>query len=336
MALLRAEPGGDYTTNLNLMVDGTNGVIVSAAQFYAGSAPAIHMQYNGRYVYFNIASTNIAICQCLFKVSALTAIPIIQFREGTTVHADLRITLAGQLQITRNGVVLGTSEQTIAPLQEVFIGFKARIDNSLGWAVATINGVECLNLNNINTRNAATGICNNVLLQGTEYDPKFRDIIIMDAVDGTTLTPPQNAAFNDLLGPVRLSCKFPNGVGAYTQGTVTGAATVSEAVDETNTDSDTSFVALAATEKFTNVLQDMTQLGTNVHGVVLFDASRVDDASTVTQRQIAKLGASESQLTARNLGASYTFDRQVLAKPGGGAWTVSDVNALEIGVERTA
>jgi hypothetical protein len=332
MALLRAEPGGDYTTNLTLVADATQGFVVGNV-FYGGTALGIRTQA-GQALSFNIPATDTVIYQDLVQIDSGQSGSFLRFMEGATIHVDLRMTVGGNIQITRNGTVLGTSVDAIPGGSQNYLGFKAKIADVGGWAVLTINGVEWLNLTNVDTRNGLTGLCN-IVQYNSNPNATRRDIIIMDGIDGTTLIPPQNAAFNDLLGPVRLSCKFPNAAGTYSQGTITGASTIQEALDETNIDSDTSFVALATGEKFTNNLQDMTQTGATVHGVVLFDASRVDDASTVTQRQIAKLEANESQLTARNLGASYTFDRQVLAKPGGGAWTVADVNALEIGVERT-
>jgi hypothetical protein len=340
MALRTVEPGGDYTTNRDLVFSTTGGApIVVNNMFYGGTRPGWRVDGTITAMEFPIPDTNTIIFQYLFKVvGAGAASTIVAFREAATTHIDVRYANTGQLTVTRNGTLLGSSAVgIISPNTEYYLGVKAKIDDAVGWVVVTVNGAEVINVVNADTRNGGTGLCNKTRhVAGNSIDQYFRDVLIMDAVDGTTLTPPQNAAFNDFLGPVRLSCKFPNAVGSYVQGTITGAATIQEALDETVMDSDTSYVSLAVTEKFTNNLQDMSQSGGRVHGVVLFDASRVDDASTVTQRQIAKLGVNESQLVSRNLGASYAYDRQVLVKPGGGTWDIADVNALEIGVERTA
>src|SRR6185312_17491478 len=66
--------------------------------------------------------------------SSFGASTVFSFRDAGTVQVDLRVTVTGALQITRNGTVLGTSTNLLAGNTWYWIEFKATIDSSAGVA----------------------------------------------------------------------------------------------------------------------------------------------------------------------------------------------------------
>lgn len=158
----------------------------------------------------------------------------------------------------------------------------------------------------------------------------FDDIYVCDNT-GTTN--------NTNLGPMNVYTLFPAAAGTTTTLTPVGAANNWDCVNETNVDNNTTYVqtSTAAEIDYYNV-SNLPVTPTSVYGVNVGSMSCKGNYGSRYVRNKVKLGASivngatSDQLVYLN----YRKMEDLLeTKPGGGAWTAADVDAVEIGIEST-
>ena len=127
----------------------------------------------------------------------------------------------------------------------------------------------------------------------------------------------------------------PNGVGDYAniEDEVPDAAAHWTVVDEVVAD-DADYVAqnVAGTAYDVYALENTAQAGIINSVTVYFRCRRGIGAGTRTATPRLRLGASETTGTEITLGTSWTLYNEILARPGGGTWSWTDVNALQAGV----
>jgi hypothetical protein len=71
-----------------------------------------------------------------------------------------------------------------------------------------------------------------------------------------------------------------------------------------------------------------------VFGVQILPYAKKTDAGTRSIKTIARLSATEVDGPEQFLASAYGYLSDIReAKPGGGAWTISDVNSAEFGVK---
>lgn len=265
--------------------------------------------------------------------------PFVSLYDVGNPQLDLRINNNGTISVTRAGTVLGTSANSILAGQSYFIELKATIGNTVaaGGVVLKVNGVEWWsNTGNIDTQATANAYANRVYIQsGAGLTLDIDDWYIEDGTDGTAT---QGEAFNDFLGDGKIIALFPSSAGTYSGGTPSGAATVRECVDETSNDGDTTYVSMAASDKWSVNCQNLdAAIGGTVRAYQVDVVTRKDDAGVVTERIIEKSGATERIGTSASLANTFGTITQIRGnKVAGGALTIAEINALEIGMERTA
>lgn len=275
-----------------------------------------------------------------FRVSVGAGSPTAYWRisDGGTIQIEVRRDPStGKLLVYRGGSTLIATGTTV--IREgagdwYFIEIKAKIDNTTGTVEVRVNGNvdSTFSGDTAQTANnsadrisiaAGTGISTNIT---TDYD----DLYVADTT-GTLL--------NDFIGDCRVLCLMPNGDGATSQlvGSDGNSVNNSLLVDETAPNDDTDYVESSTVgDKDTYAYGDIAQSG-SLFGVQILTSAKKTDAGVRSIRSIARLSGTEVESADFALGATYTYYREVReTKPGGGNWTVADVNNAEFGVKVTA
>jgi hypothetical protein len=276
------------------------------------------------------------------RITALPAsgVAIIQWRDSTTVQADLRIEPTGLLTMYRGGIggtLLGTSTAVVTVGIYNYFEFSVRVHQTLGEAHARLNGTTVLSLTNINTQQSANAYAQNVRLgnivvnqnsaMGTQdYD----DVYICD---GTGSTPT-----NTFLGDCRVDVLLPSADGSNSAWTPSTGTTHSTLVDETVPNDDTDYLSTSTSAaRDAHALTDLPALPTpTIFGIQHCLNARKDDAGTRQVRSLLKSGVTtQAGSKLQTLAIAYAYYTEIWpTDPATGtAWTVAGVNALEAGVE---
>lgn len=264
-------------------------------------------------------------------------IQLVGLYEGTTLHADLRMSIGTgsyDLVATRAGTTLGTASAALVDGAWHYIEIKVFLHDTTGTFEVRVNGVVALNLTAQDTRNAGTPFCDRVLLgnaagSSASHDVYFDDWYVLDT-SGSLNT--------DFLGDSRVAALYPTGAGNSTQWTP-NAGSNWDRVDDTAADSDTTYNSEATVgEKDTYALADTPTTATTVAGVKEIVFARKDDAGAITLRQVIRAGGTDYEGGDFALGDTYTYKAELReTNPNTAvAWTDADVDGIEAGYKLQA
>jgi hypothetical protein len=144
----------------------------------------------------------------------------------------------------------------------------------------------------------------------------------------------------DFLGDVRVQALLPTGNGNSSQlvGSDGNSTDNYLLVDEVPPNEDTDYVESATVnDKDTYVFGNLTPTTGTVFGVQIVAEARKTDAGVRSFKSVARLSATEADGPDTTLSTTYAFymDKRD-TKPGGGSWTITNVNDAEFGVKVTA
>ncbi len=268
--------------------------------------------------------------------------------SGATVHVSVYIqngsTGMSTLKAYRGtsaGVLLGTSSEFVRPASGAwfYVEVKVKLHDSTGTVDLQFAGVSVLSLTGQDTKNGGTAtVFDNVLA-------RTATLTNVDAMDDFYLTNEQGSVNTSFLGVIKVECIRPTGNGNSSQGVGSDSNSTDNylLVDETSGGSD--YVDFAATgDKDTYVFGDISTgspyLGgsTVVKGVAVTMVGSKTDAASRTLTTVARLSATETDVTGGvpQNGVQRTLMGVHETKPGGGAWTLTDVNSAEFGVKAGA
>lgn len=268
-----------------------------------------------------------------FRTTTLVTNTFFQFRDSGTIHAELRLLDTGALRVMRNGTTLATGSILLSANVFYYIEFKCLIADS-GTYEVHVNGVQDASLTGSgDTRNAANASANQIcLLQGAgagTYD--YDDLYLCDINGGVN---------DDFLGDVRVEAIFPDGNGNSSDLVGSDADSTDNylLVDETAPNDDTDFVQGSVIgDKDTYTYENLSPGSGTVYGVQLLPYARKTDAGVRSIASVARLSATEEDSSDKALSTSYAYYPDIRqTKPGGGAWSITDVNNAEFGVKVTA
>jgi hypothetical protein len=260
--------------------------------------------------------------------------------DGATSQLRLHMDGAGHVQVLRgDGTLLATGTTVVTPASYHHFQIRAKIDNSAGAVDVYIDGAPTpdISISGVDTQNSANATADRFMLGelvGAYYMFwRFDDVY---ALDGTGSAP-----YDDLLGDCSVECKFPDGNGNSSQlvGQDGNSTDNYLLVDEAPApDDDTTYVESSTVgNKDTYTFPDLTATTGTVHAVQILPYARKTDAGTRTIATVARLSGTEVDSADIALAASYAWAGDLrTTKPGGGAWSISDVNASEFGVKVTA
>jgi hypothetical protein len=258
------------------------------------------------------------------------------FTESGGCHVYVVMRTDGKFEAFRPPATsLGVSSIGVNSLQYNYFEIDTKIDSTTGAIEIRLNATPALVLNNINTRNGGAGVITNAWIAGCGgtvtgvlgLTSNFDDLYFLDTAGGT----------NTFLGDVRVQAILPNGAGNYTQWTPLSGANWQN-VDENPCTDDTDYNSSStAAQKDSFVFPDITPSAGTVYAVAVNLMMRKDDAGTRTVRALARLSSTDSFGSDINVGGSYANYQSILeTKPGGGSWSVADVNNSEFGYDLVA
>ena len=291
---------------------------------------------------FSIASsTNIAVASItatttftfgcavyLSSVSALagaTSFGVFEVLSSGTSQLFIHFLSNGTIQVTRAAstvIATSTVPGRIKSGNWYYIEFSATISDTVGTVRVDVDGETVINATGLDTRNGTPTNINQIRLgsNGDNAAKYFDDIYVSDSIIP--------------LGPQRIYTLRPNVDTAQKQWIPLSGANNYTMVGETVTDGDTSYVSGSTVGDF-----DLYDLGNypaataNIKAINHLVWARKTDATVRTITSTTKSGATTTDSSAFTLGTTYAgFSKIYEADPNTStAWTVSGVNALQVG-----
>lgn len=260
---------------------------------------------------------------------------ILNFKDAGSQQCELRYNMtSGLWSVQRAGSTVASATSLISLASFHYIEFKATIHNSAGVAAVRVNGVEIINATGLDTQNTANAYINELRIGSATDDYRdacFDDLYLLETAGGGLV---------DFLGDVRIECIRPTGNGASSQWVGSDGNSVDNyaLVDETTPNDDTDYVeSQIVADKDTYAFGNLATVSGTVYAVQILPYARKTDAGARSIKSIARLsGGTEEDGTERALLTTYQYFADIReTKPGGGAWSIADVNGAEFGVKVT-
>jgi hypothetical protein len=259
-----------------------------------------------------------------------------KLRDSGTEHIWLHLLSSGLFRISRAGTILGTGTIAVKVAAGVFnyLELKVTISDTVGVVQTWVNGIADLNLSSQDTMNGGNASVNEVFVHNAGgFASIFMDDFVLLDTSGSA---PQN----DRLGDVRVQGRMPNGNGnsSVLVGSDGNSTDNYLLVDEAAPNSDTDYVeSSTVNDKDTYTYEDLTATAGTVYGVQILPFARKTDAGVRTIKSVARHSTNEVDGPDQTLPAGYIYLPDIRqTKPGGGAWTISELNASEFGAKVTA
>lgn len=227
------------------------------------------------------------------------------------------------------GTVLATGTTTLPQNTWHYVEARVKLGTTNGEVEVYLNNTLELNLNTLNT---ATGSITQyetfaTLCRSSSSGLYIDDLYILDK-SGTTN--------NNFLGPISVYSLMPSAAGSSTQFTATPAVANYLNVDDPTSDSATTYVASSTSgHQDYYGFQDLPGGVANVHAAMIKTRATLGTAGNRKLKMNIKNGASVISSTLKNLVfGTWTEDYHVSdTAPDGSAWTPTNLNASEGGVE---
>lgn len=257
--------------------------------------------------------------------------------EGGTTHVYFRFNADASISAYNgSGTLLGTSAAGVLPsytAQHNYIEAKVLISNTVGTVEVRINGssTAVLSLTGKDTQNTANAYATQVTLAAgspsASQETYIDDLYICDT---------SGSEANNFLGDVRIEYVTTSGAGATTNFTPSAGSNY-QCVDDNPANDETDYVSSSAPgDKDTYAMGNLSSTAGAIVAVCVVSTDRKDDAGTRTHSHRVRLSGTESAGTAFSPTTSYVVHQSIFhTKPGGGVWTISDVNSVEAGAELT-
>lgn len=251
-------------------------------------------------------------------------------------HLSLRLNNPqNTIRITGPAGELETSTATIGRERWHWIELKATINDTTGSYDVRVDGTSIMSDTNVDTRNGGTGAVVDAVQfymtsgNGNQHVWKFDDLVIMDDAGSVN---------NDFIGDARPIDIYPTAEGNYSAWTPSSGTDNSALVDETAPNDDTDYVSsTTVTDKDTYTHGGITPTVGTVYAVAVDMHHRKDDGATRTVKSLMRLSATDANGATHDVTSSYAHYQSIHeTKPGGGSWTLTDVDNCEFGIENHA
>lgn len=262
---------------------------------------------------------------------------IFELRDAGTRQLQVRVMADGTIRIYRggnSGSSAGATQIAVVPgfamLPNVFYYFElyARIDSSSGLLKFRVNEIEKLDASDLNTQasanNHVTEICPAHSVDQVVINADFDDIVVRD---------------DQFPGDRQVREDLPTGTGATDQWSAEGAGSTREAVDESPPDEDTSYAHTDTTGNISLWTYPEVPTTSNVDAMIAMPRAKKTDAGTAQIQSVVRTGGNnyngESKAPSQE---QYEYHPHIwmLNPDTSDPWTPSEINAAELGVERTA
>lgn len=300
----------------------------STTRFSSGQSLDVNSQASGQGIFKTLeyqATWTVGFAIMFDDDSAVTFFYLTQ--DGL-VHVQLTKTGSNQLQLQNgNGTTIATGTTIIAEDTWYYLELQVTIGNSAAYEFR-INEVSEFSGTG-DTQNGGSAVANRIEFQSNANNGfQLDDLYALDGTGG--------APYDDFLGDVRVETLFPSGNGNSSQFDGSDGNTTDNylLVDEqTDQDDDTTYVQSPDVgDKDTYAYGNLVTVTGDVLAVQLAPVGRKTSAGGRSFNHVARLSATEEDGAAVALQDSFLVHRDIrTTKPGGGAWSVSDVNSAEFG-----
>jgi hypothetical protein len=258
-------------------------------------------------------------------------------RTSPITQVDMRLAADGTFQFTRNGTILTSTPpfvftfSTLTTTAWNYIELKTFINNGAGFVDLRVGGQTFLNATGLDTQYTGNNYVNMVRFQpfanSGAYQMKLDDIYI---VDDTGSSPN-----NTFLGECRVQTQFPTANGETSNFSVIGAANNWQAVKETVSDDDATYVRSGVVGNVDDYMMGTVALTGTIYGVQLNLTHRKDDVGTRTITPTIKSGGFFYEGALFPCQSNYTVAQTLwpLEPHANATWTNVSVNALTAGIK---
>lgn len=273
-------------------------------------------------------------CAFFIDLQHTATAPIMGIMDGTSRQFDVRITTGNVLVVTRDGTTVATGTTVLSVSTWYYIELKVVIGNAGSYELRLQGSTELVDATE-DTQATANAFGNGFFIGKATNSPagihRYDDLYVCDGSGGVN---------DDFLGDVRVQCMFPSGNGNSSQFDGSDGNTTDNylLVDEAAPDNETTYVQSPDIgDKDTYAYSDLTPTAGDVFGVQIVPYCRKTDAGTRSLVSVARLSGTEEDSSDKALSTSYIYMADIReTKPGGGSWTISDVNSSEFGVKVSA
>lgn len=258
---------------------------------------------------------------------------IVQLISAGTLHCDLRFNqTTGCFLVTRNGTTLLTSTTALAANAEYYVEIQFVVADT-GTAILKIDGTtdSVINSTSVDTRNGALASADTVSFFGTNaLAPQIKDIYINDNSGGVDDT---------FWGPIAVGTLTVTGAGNSAQWTPLSSTNASN-VDETAMDGDTTYNGTTTNGHVDTFAASNTGYSSGTVKGVEWAAEMKRDNVTATSRvaRVYRISGTDYVGSDLSLLTTYRVLRELtrVSPATSSAWTVSELDGMEIGYKRTA
>lgn len=253
-----------------------------------------------------------------------TAWALFEFISSGTSQGWLHVMNDGTVQYSRGNNVAIARSTTLRKFKVAtwqYIELSVSISDTVGTVRVDLDGETILNVSNLDTRNGVPTTVDQVRIGSNNGDfPYFDDLYVSDSI-----TP---------LGPQRIYTLKPTADTAQKQWLPLSGTDNFAMVDDSPIDGDATYVSGSAIGDFDLYdLENYTPVTATVNAVNQLVWARKTDATTRTMNLTTKSGSTTTDSAAITLLTSYAgYSRIYNTDPNtSAAWTISGINALQIG-----
>ena len=211
-----------------------------------------------------------------------------------------------------------------------FIECKVLISDTVGTVDLNINGRVIFTITSADTRNGGTNSWCDMLIYDTSNASAY-------SISNTVMMNSSGSAFNGFLGPRRIYTMFPTANSSVTWTRSSTTSSSWDLIDELDNDGDTTFVeSLSTGDIDMYVFQNLSTTATSIDAIGVNIAAR-ESTATAARNMRLRIDSTGNIATGATiaLSTSYLIYQSVFEVDpnGGGAWSVSAVDALLAGIE---
>lgn len=261
-------------------------------------------------------------------------VPLLSFMDGGSAQVDLRYNSSGALRVVRGNGAAVLNSYTVPGGHSAtwkYVEFKATIHGSTGSYEVRLNGATVMSGTGVVTQHTGNAYANRFHVgtyDNNYYDRYHDDIYLCDD---------QGTHNNDFLGDVQIRAYYPNGNGNSSQwdGSDGNQTDNYALVDEAQPNDDTDYVSAGdAGEKDTYTFGNMSETNGSILGVLVQPYAKEAVAEGTEIVAVARLSGTEQDSDPMAMTIAYAHYQGIFEeKPGGGQWTITDLNNAEFGVK---
>lgn len=304
MSILKALSFTNTSTTylaLELATVTAGSAIVGSGGRFAGDSLRLATAGDGNtYIVGNALPTSVDLAvHFARKTAAFNATEIAwRWQDGGSDQVELKVSTSGQLQVTRNGTLLGDSGATLLALNTYYsIGFRVKFDNSTGTVDVWVDTANVIHLTGQDTQATANASANGWKLQGNSNGTMYSDVVIFDTSGSDN---------NNYTGfECRCDESLPDTDAGPNDGTPSSGSDHADMVDEATPDGDATYNDMVDTNRELYNMAAVSGLTGTILGFEQKAIVRKTDAGSVRIKHVAKSSSTVDLSAAQSVASGY-------------------------------